>query len=166
MAKGIKKIIKEEVEQEPDLEEETQEVEEVEEKPVKPKRKLTEAQLENLKKGRELGKLKLKEHAQKKHEDYVEKVKIESAVKNAKQETKTRSIEDLKKVADTYELKKKIDTIDEKLSSYLEEKKERRKMKETTSVDKSVKEHLPKVVNNMMMKQKIQQEYNPFIGLV
>ena len=164
MARGIKKKI-----EEPEEMEEPEEIqEEVEEQVqhIKTKKVMSEKQLEALRKGRELGKLKLKEHAQKKHVEHVEKVKVETAVKQAKQETKTRCIEDLKKVADTYELRKKIDTIDEKLSSYLEEKKERRKMKETSSIDKSVKTQLPRAVNEAMMKQKLQNEYNPFIGLV
>lgn len=171
MAKGVKKV-KEAIIEEPEVvtEEVDDDVEEIVEEPVKvivkPKRKLTEAQLENLRKGRELGKLKLKEHAQKKHTDYVEKVKIEKAVKTAKEETKTRSIEDLKKVADTYELRKKIDTIDEKLSHYLDEKKERRKMKDGGEIQKTVKQQLPNLVNNALMKDKMNGEYNMYLGRI
>lgn len=142
--------------------EDLEEVEEIVEKVVKPKRVMNEKQLEALKKGRELGILKKKQMG----ELTNEKKKVENVVKAVKQEAKVASIDDLRKVADTYELRKKIDTIDEKLSSYLDEKKERRKMKESTSIDRSVKAQLPRAVNEAMMIKKLQGEYNPFIGLV
>lgn len=162
MAKGIKKVVEEVVEE---VIEDV--IEDVEEKVViKPKRKLTEAQLENLKKGRELGKLKLKEHAQNKHNEYVEKVKVETVVKNAKKEAKVASIDELKKVADSYELRKRIDSIDDKITSFFEETYNRRKNKEKGGISKAVKEQLPVIINEAFVERKMKNEHNPYYGKV
>ena len=133
-----------------------------EDKTTKPKRQMSEAQAEALKRGREAGVLKKKQLG----ELTTEKKKIETVVASVKKEAKVASIEELKKVADTYEIRKKIDSIDDKMSSFFNETYERRKNKEKGGISKAVKEQLPVIISEAFVERKMKKEHNPYYGKV
>jgi uncharacterized Ntn-hydrolase superfamily protein len=150
--------------------------------PVKKKKVLTEKQLQALAAGRAKGLQKLKQSGiitqQKKEADKkVKEIKDELLVENRLKETEDlskfadisivrKSVEDLNnKFANIYS---KFDNIDSKFNNYLNDREERKKIKQNRVVEETVKKEIPKAVNNLYLQQKLNREFsnNPYLGRV
>ena len=164
-----------------DNSDEIDEIEEVEEAPkaplpIKKKRVMSEKQLEALARGRAKGVEKLKQKGAM-TQQVVESKKM---VQKIKEDEKVDTIEDIKKINDLNYIRKttedminkfnnihtKFNDIDTKFSGYLTDREERKKMKDNNIVEKTIKQQLPKTMNDMMYKEKIQKamKSNPFYG--
>lgn len=147
-------------------------------KPVKKKKVLTQAQLDALARGRAKGVEKLKQKGL-----MTAQVKeTQKTIKKLKEDEKVETIEDLKKVNDLNYIRKTtedminkfnmIDTniknVENKFNSYLSEREERKRVKDANTVEKVIKQQLPKTMNDMMYREKIQKEQanNPFYGRI
>lgn len=159
---------------------EIEEVEEVEAPkaplPIKKKRVMSEKQLEALARGRAKGVEKLKQ----KGAMTKQVVESKKMVQKIKEEEKVDTIEDIKKINDLNYIRKtteelmnrfsmvdaNIKNVESKFNGYLTEREERKKMKDNNIVEKTIKQQLPKTMNDMMYKEKIQKEMksNPFYG--
>jgi hypothetical protein len=160
---GKKKIV------EPEPETDTEEIEEQEEQivaPVQEKKKkvLTQKQLDALAEGRKKGAEKLREHQTRCKEKTAVKKEIKENILKAKE----KEVDDLKKINDYVKFKSSIDDLNDKFSSFLEEKKQRQKLKEQNLVEKTIKKELPNTMASIMMKDRIDKELsnNPFFGRV
>lgn len=157
------------------------EIEEVEEvpvkvEPVKKKRVMSEKQLEALARGRAKGKDVIRAKGA-----LTREVKeTTNTIQKIKQEEKVSEIEDLKKINDLNYIRKtteelmnrfsmvdaNIKNVESKFNGYLTEREQRKKMKDENVVEKTIKANIPKAMNDMMYKEKIQKEMknNPFYG--
>jgi len=168
--------IQEVLDGEPDEIENVEKPEEKQAPNSKPKRKLTDKQLEALARGRQRGVEKLKE-----------KGKITKAVQESnkqlekiKNEEKLETVEDIKKLNDLNYIRKtneeliskfnsvydNISRVENRFNTYLQDREERKKMKDNQVIQKTVRQELPKTVNDMMYKTKLEKEMmnNPFYG--
>lgn len=146
--------------------------------PVKPKKKLTEKQLEALANGRKKGLELLKksgEMTQKNKEVYKQ-------AKQLQEQEKIKKVEELSKYADVSvvrqsvenlnnkfnEIHSKFESIDNRFSSYLTDREKRKQLKEQNLVEKTIKKELPNTMASIMMKDRIDKELsnNPFFGRV
>lgn len=147
-------------------------------KPVKKKKVMSQAQLDALARGRAKGVEKLKQKGL-----MTAQVKeSQKTIKKLKEDEKLDTIEDLKKVNDLNYIRKTteeminrfslIDTniknVENKFNSYLSEREERKRVKDSNTVEKVIKQQLPKTMNDMMYRDKIQKEQanNPFYGRI
>lgn len=147
-------------------------------KPVKKKKVMSQAQLDALARGRAKGVEKLKQKGL-----MTAQVKeSQKTIKKLKEDEKLDTIEDLKKVNDLNYIRKTteeminrfslIDTniknVENKFNSYLSEREERKRVKDSNTVEKVIKQQLPKTMNAMMYRDKIQKEQanNPFYGRI
>lgn len=175
----VKKAVKTIIEEEKSVEEiEEQSVEAPEPKPTKAKKVLTEKQMEALAKGREKGRMKLEE----KHAIQNKAKAINKEVKELKQQELIKNTDDLKEFADVSFIRKsveslndrfsqihnKFESIDNRFNGYLTERQQRKLDKQNNILSETIKKELPKTVNDLYMKQKIQKELsnNPFLGRV
>ena len=144
--------------------------------PIKKKRVMSEKQLEALARGRAKGKDVIRAKGV-----LTREVKESTnTFQKIKQEEKVDTIEDIKKINDlnyirkqTEELNNKINNIhlkfndiDTKFSGYLTEREERKKIKDSKIVEKTIKANIPKALSDVMYKEKLakEQSKNPFYG--
>jgi hypothetical protein len=147
-------------------------------KPIKTKRVMSEKQLEALSRGRMLG---------------VEKLKLKGAMTNKVKETnrelnkvkeseKVDNIEDLRKLNDLNFIRKSIESmttkfntidsnfnnINSKFDGYLNDREKRKLMKNENTIQKTIQKELPKTMQDMLFKQKTDQQManNPYLGRV
>lgn len=182
-----KKLVQEEVEVE---EEETEEEEQnvapiVSNKTEKPKKKLSEKQLQALAEGRKRGveKLKQKGEITRKNQD------VQKRVKEIKKQTQIEKTEELEKFADVSQVRQIVEklnnrfdefhnkfssldnnfrSIDENFRGFLTEKQKRQEEKKSRIVQETVKRELPRAVNDVYLQEKLKKEQNnnPFWGRV
>ena len=132
---------------------------EIEDTPIvqpveKKKRVLTPAQLESLRKGREKGLNMIRNKGQINRQIKEEQEKI----KQIKKDEKINTVQELKEITDLAYLRRKMEGLEVKFDGYLNEKQERRKLKEQNNIEKTVKKELPRAVNDIMLQQKIADE--------
>lgn len=151
----------------------------LQEKPEgKPKRKLSEKQLEALARGRQLGVQKLKQKGNitrqvNESNKQLQKMKIEEKISDIEEIKKINDLNYIRK--STEELMDRFNTIseninkvDSRFSGYLNEREERKKMKDNNLIQKTIKQELPKTMSDMMYKTKMEKEIsnNPFYGRI
>lgn len=174
--KSVKKEILEDLENE--IEETLPEIE-IEPEPIKKTKKpMSEKQLEVLALGRAKGREKLlQKHAVSKKEK-----EVVTRVKNLKKEARIDKIDNMEKIVDVSYIKSSIEklnsrfedidgkfqNIDSKFTGYLTEREQRKADKKANIVENTIRKELPKTMNDIYMKQKIQKELsnNPFLGRV
>lgn len=156
------------------VEEEPKQVETV----VKKKKVLSQAQLDALARGRQKGVEKLKAKGA-----MTKQVKeTKETMRKLKEEEKIDTIEDLKKVNDLNYIRRttedminkfsmidnNIKNVESKFNSYLSEREERKKAKDNNTIERTIKAQLPKTMNDMMYKDKIEKERanNIFYGQI
>lgn len=147
-----------------------------EEPVVKPKKKLTEKQIEALTAGRNKG-LELKKQSK---EITTEKNEILTKVKEMKTQDKLQgkkeAVEDLKKYVESAELRKhvadlnsKFDSISTQFNSYLTEKQQRKLDKQNNVLETTVRDAVPRAVSKLIYEDRLRSEqgkYNPYMGRV
>lgn len=172
----VKKAVKTIIEEEKSVEEIEPEPEP--EKPQKTKKVLTEKQKQALAIGRQKGREKLEE----KHKIQNKAKAINKEVKLLKEEELIKDTNQLEKYADVSYIRKsveslndrfsqinnKFESIDNRFNGYLTERQQRKLDKQNNILSETIKKELPKTVNDLYMKQKIQKELsnNPFLGRV
>lgn len=143
---------------------------------VKPKKKLTEKQIEALTAGRNKG-LELKKQSK---EITTEKNEILTKVKEMKTQDKLQgkkeAVEDLKRYVESAELRKhvadlnsKFDSISTQFNSYLTEKQQRKLDKQNNVLENTVRDAVPRAVSKLIYEDKLRSEqgkYNPYMGRV
>jgi len=152
-------------------------VEEIVPEPVvveKKKKVLSQAQLDALARGRQRGVEKLKEKG---NITRAKQSEIKQ-IKQIKEEEKINDVEELKEVNNLHYIRKtvehlnnKINVLDEvnnKFSHYLTDRETRKKMKDQNVIQKTVKSEIPRVVNEVMLNERVSRELsrNPFLGCV
>lgn len=184
-----KKIVEEEPEPEPEeVEPEEAEPEPVpepvpvqkvkKELPPKPKKVLTQKQLDALARGRQLGVERLRQKGTITRQQQA----VQKDIKELKQQERIQNAEELSKYADISYVRKTVDdlnnkflniyskfeNIDGKFSNFLTEKEQRKKEKDSRIVEETIKKELPRAVNDIYFKQKLNRELsnNPFLGRV
>ncbi len=179
-----KKVVAEELEEE--LEEEEQVASPViQEKIQKPKKKLSEKQLQALAEGRKRGveKLKQKGEMTRKEQDVVKRVK------EIKKQVKIEKTQDLEKYADVSQVRHIVEnlnsrfdafnnrfesldnnfkSIDENFRGFLTEKQKKQEEKKGRILQDTIKKELPRAVNEVYLNEKLKKEQynNPFWGRV
>ena len=162
-----------------------EEIEEIEEeKPkqvetvVKKKRVLSQAQLDALARGRQKGVEKLKAKGA-----MTKQVKeSKETIQKLKNEEKLDSIDDIKKINDLNYIRKtteemvnrfsmldtNIKTVENRFNSYLTEREQRKQAKDNNTIERTIKQQLPKTMNDMMYREKIERERknNIFYGQI
>ena len=162
-----------------------EEIEEIEEeKPkqvktvVKKKRVLSQAQLDALARGRQKGVEKLKQKGA-----MTKKVKeSKETIQKLKEEEKLDTIDDIKKINDLNYIRKtteemvnrfsmldtNIKTVENRFNSYLTEREQRKQAKDNNTIERTIKQQLPKTMNDMMYREKIERERrnNIFYGQI
>lgn len=144
----------------------------------KQKKKMTDKQKEALERGRQKG-LELKAKAKELTEkmQIVKKVAKEHAIQE-----KVSQVEDLSKFVDATVIRKHIETmqeqfdrmtnkfesIDTQFSTYLQERTERKKNKDLSSVETSIKKQLPDALSRVILQDKIEKNMktNPYMGYI
>jgi hypothetical protein len=195
--KNIKEeYLEEPVERDYDAEEE-QEPEEPEPEPIKkskktassspskPKKVLTEKQLQALAEGRKKGVEKLKQ----KGETTRKQTEVVKRIKELKKEAKVENTQQLEKIADASQVRLIVEnlnnrfdafhnkfesldnnfrSIDENFRGYLTDKQKRHEEKKSRVIQETVKRELPRAVNDVYLNHKLKKEQsnNPFLGLV
>ena len=168
-----------------EIEEIEEEIEEIEqEKPkqaetvVKKKRVLSQAQLDALARGRAKGVEKLKAKGA-----MTKKVKeSKETIQKLKEAEKLDTIEDIKKVNDLNYIRKtteemvnrfsmmdtNIKNVENRFNSYLTEREQRKQAKDNNTIERTIKQQLPKTMNDMMYRDKIERERqnNIFYGQI
>ena len=165
-----------------EIEEEIQEIEEEKQKQVetvvKKKRVLSQAQLDALARGRQKGVEKLKQKGA-----MTKKVKeSRETIQKLKEDEKLDTIEDIKKVNDLNYIRKtteeminrfsmidtNIKSVENRFDNYLTERNERKKAKDNNTIERTIKQQLPKTMNDMMYRDKIERERqnNIFYGQI
>lgn len=144
----------------------------------KQKKKMTDKQKEALERGRQKGlelKAKAKELTTKMQ--IVKKVAKEHAIQE-----KVSQVEDLSKFVDATVIRKHIETmqeqfdrmtnkfesIDTQFSTYLQERTERKKNKDLSSVETNIKKQLPEALSRVILQDKIERNMktNPYMGYI
>jgi len=162
-----------------------EEIEEIEEeKPkqvetvVKKKRVLSQAQLDALARGRQKGVEKLKQKGA-----MTKKVKeSKETIQKLKEEEKLDTIDDIKKINDLNYIRKtteemvnkfsmldtNIKSVENRFNSYLTEREQRKQAKDNNTIERTIKQQLPKTMNDMMYRDKIERERknNIFYGQI
>ena len=162
-----------------------EEIEEIEEeKPkqvetvVKKKRVLSQAQLDALARGRQKGVEKLKQKGA-----MTKKVKeSKETIQKLKEEEKLDTIDDIKKINDLNYIRKtteeminrfsmldtNIKSVENRFNSYLTEREQRKQAKDNNTIERTIKQQLPKTMNDMMYREKIERERknNIFYGQI
>jgi len=162
-----------------------EEIEEIEEeKPkqvetvVKKKRVLSQAQLDALARGRQKGVEKLKQKGA-----MTKKVKeSKDTIQKLKEEEKLDTIDDIKKINDLNYIRKtteeminrfsmldtNIKSVENRFNSYLTEREQRKQAKDNNTIERTIKQQLPKTMNDMMYREKIERERknNIFYGQI
>lgn len=144
----------------------------------KPKKVLSEKQLQALALGRQKGMEKLKQSG----EITKQKKEVVNRVKQIKQEEKIDTVQELSRYADASNIKKyvedlsgkfdnihsKFQNIDSKFDSYLTERQQRLKDKQNRVLEETVKKELPRAMNDIYLKEKISKELsrNPLMNRV
>ena len=160
---------------------------------IKPKKKLSEKQIEALRLGRELGQKKLQEINKAKnnmllkrvkavaynahrHEDKYPKDQPEYIEEEEEKQTPPPARTNvIRKETNRDDFDTKINSImerfekmDSTFTNYINDKQTRRKEKDMMNMEKTIQQELPKAVNKMYLQQNIQRELqnNPFLGKV
>jgi len=169
--------------------ENTEEIQEIEEESIyetskqvetvaKKKRVLSQAQLDALARGRQKGVEKLKAKGA-----MTKQVKeSKETIQKLKEEEKLDTIDDIKKINDLNYIRKtteqmfdkfsmldtNIKSVENRFDSYLTERNERKKAKDNNTIERTIKAQLPKTMNDMMYKDKIEKERanNIFYGQI
>ena len=169
-----------------EIEEYSEEIEEevIDEKPkqvetvVKKKRVLSQAQLDALARGRAKGVEKLKAKGA-----MTKQVKeSRETIQKLKNEEKLETIDDIKKINDLNYIRKtteemvnkfsmmdtNIKSVENRFNNYLTERDERKKAKDNNTIERTIKQQLPKTMNDMMYRDKIERERqnNIFYGQI
>lgn len=145
---------------------------------VKKKRILSQAQLDALARGRAKGVEKLRAKGA-----MTKQVKqSKETIQKLKEEEKLDTIDDIKKINDlnyirrtTEEMINKfsamdtnIKSVENRFNNYLTEREERKKAKDNNTIERTIKQQLPKTMNDLMYKEKIERERqnNIFYGQI